>query len=127
MAFADRVRCTTTTTGTGALTLASTGVRDSTFGDCFAPAEVLSELGNRIVSYHLQSGPSFAFGKGLISANGLTLTRDPFERSWNGTTYSVALLSVTGTTTVTITLDATDISAGSVGLSSAFARGVVTL
>ena len=127
MAFAERIKVTTSTTGTGALTLGSTGVRDATNGDCLAPAEVLSELANRVTTYFITSGGNFAYGQGLISSNGLTLTRDPNEQSWNGTTYSTALLSLTGTSTVFIAPEANDLSAGSVGSTLAIARGAVIL
>ena len=127
MAFAERIRCTTSTTGTGALTLPSTGVRDATNGDCLAPAEVLSELGNRIVTYFITSGGNFAYGQGLISSNGLTLTRDARETSWNGTTYSQATLSLSGTSTVFIAPESSDLSASSAGASLPIARGAVTL
>ena len=127
MAFAERIKVTTSTTGTGALTLSATGVRDATNGDCLAPAEVLSELGNRVVTYFITSGGNFAYGQGLISSNGLTLTRDARETSWNGTTYSQATLSLSGTSTVFISPEANDLSAGSVGITNAVARGAVTL
>jgi hypothetical protein len=127
MAFANRIKVTTATTGTGALTLSATGVRDATNGDCLAPAEVLSELGNRSVSYTIQSGASFAQGTGMVSADGLTLARDPNEVSWNGTTYGVGLLTLSGTSTVMVTPKASDFSASSIGLSSAIVRGAVSL
>lgn len=125
MAFAERIKVTTATTGMGALTLASTGVRDSTNGDCLAPAESLSELANRVTTYFITSGGNFAYGQGLISSNGLTLSRDPNEQSWNGTTYATALLSLTGTSTVFVSPEAVDLSAGSAGLTIAIARGAI--
>lgn len=125
MAIANRIKVTTATTGTGALTLSSTGVRDATNGDCLAPAEVLNELGNRFAPYFITSGGNFAYGNGLISANGLTLTRDPNEYSWNGTTYAVSALSLTGTSTVIITPRSTDLPTP--GVAYAMARGAVTL
>ena len=127
MAFAERIKVTTSTTGTGALTLGSTGVRDATYGDCLAPAEVLSELANRITTYFITSGGNFAYGQGLISSNGLTLTRDARETSWNGTTYGQATLSLTGTSTVFLAPEASDFGASSTGLTLAHARGAVTL
>jgi hypothetical protein len=127
MAFANRIKVTTSTTGTGSLTLSATGVRDATNGDALAPAEVLSEIGNRLASYFITSGGNFAYGQGPISADGMTLSRDPNEMSWNGTTYAAGLLSLTGTSTVIISPEASDLSASSIGLSSAIARGAVTL
>jgi len=126
VAFAERIKVTTSTTGTGSLTLSSTGVRDSTNGDCLSPAES-GELANRIASYFITSGGNFAYGQGLISTDGLTLTRDPSEKSWNGTTYSHALLSLTGTSTVFISPEQADLAAGSFGLSLVNARGIFSL
>lgn len=117
MALADRIKVTTATTGTGALTLSATGVRDATNGDCLAPAENLTDLANRLVPYFITSGANFAEGWGLISTNGLTLTRDANEKRWNGTTFAAGLLSLTGTSTVFITPSAADLSAASVGMS----------
>ena len=127
MAFAERIKVTTATTGTGALTLSSTGVRDATNGDCLAPAEVGSELANRITTYFITSGGNFAYGQGLISSNGLTLTRDPFEQSWNGATYQQSTLSLTGTSTVFVSPEAVDFSASTVGISRAIATGAILL
>ena len=127
MALANRIRVTTATTGTGSLTLSSTGVRDATNGDFLAPAEVGTELANRLVPYFITSGANFAYGTGLISTNGLTLTRDAFEMRWNGTTYSQALLSLTGTSTVIISPEAVDLSASSISLANVLSRGFVAL
>lgn len=127
MAAANRIKVTTATTGTGSLTLSATGVRDSTNGDFLAPAEVLTELGGRRIPYFIRSGGSFAHGLGQISADGLTLTRDTDEMSWDGTTYSQALLSLSGTSTMIISPRAVDIHAGSIGVSIMIARGAFTL
>jgi hypothetical protein len=117
--LADRIKVTTATTGTGALTLGSTGVRDATNGDCLAPAENLTKLANRRVSYVITSGGNWARGKGTLSTDGLTLTRDTYEMSWNGSAYSQALLSLTGTSTVFIDALCDDLNAGSFGLNIA--------
>lgn len=121
--LADRIKCTTATTGTGALTLSATGVRDSTNGDCFAPAERLSKLANRRVPYEIVSGANSAQGMGLLSSDGLTLTRDARECSWNGSVFGPGLLSLTGTSTVFITPHATELSAASIGKSLAVRSG----
>jgi hypothetical protein len=126
MSFADRIKCTTSTTGTGALTLASTGVRDASNGDCLAPAERLSSLANRRVPYEIVSGNNFAGGVGSLSSNGLTLTRDARERSWNGSAFALALLSLSGTSTVFITPHACDFSASSIGRTAAIRAGAIS-
>lgn len=119
MALANRIKVTTATTGTGALTLSATGVRDATNGDCLAPAELTAVMGNQIAPYFITSGNNFAHGSGLVSVNGLILTRDPFERSWNGTVYAAALLSLTGTSTVIFAPRADDLSAAGMGITIA--------
>jgi len=121
MAFANRVKVTTSTTGTGNLTLSATGVRDSTNGDFLAPAEVLSEIGARLVPYVITSGANFAYGDGYLSADGLTLTRDASEMRWNGSAYAQSALSLTGTSTVLITALANDLTASGAGVSMALA------
>lgn len=130
MAFSDRVRCTTATTGTGDLTLSTSGVRDAINGDCLAPAETIDgprSLANRLVTYFITCGNTWARGRGTISGNGLTLTRDPLEWSWSGADFTQGKLVLTGTSTVTINVDADDLSAGSIGISIALSRGIAFL
>ena len=127
MALFHRIKATTATTGTGALTLSATGVRDATNGDCLAPAEISASIGNTLVSYTITSGNNYASGNGLISTNGLTLTRDPFEKSWNGTALTTALLTLAGTSTVLITPSVGDFGAGRRGRTVLIARGAVYL
>lgn len=125
--LANRIKCTTATTGTGDLTLSATGVRDAANGDCLAPAEALGQLAGRTVSYTLVSGNSFATGRGLLAGDGLTLTRDPRERRWNGSAESEALLSLAGTSTVLITALADDLNGASLGLTIAARMGAFLL
>ena len=119
MALANRIQVTTATTGTGTLTLSGTGVRSGTIGDCLSPAEVGVELANRRIPYFITSSNSFAYGMGTLDPTGLTLTRDAFERSWNGTTYGLGLLTLAGTSTVLINERAEDLQAASIGVSTA--------
>jgi hypothetical protein len=121
--LADRIKTTTATTGTGSLTMSSTGVRDATNGDCLAPAENLTALANRLVSYVLVSGHNWAKGKGSLSSDGLTLTRDANEKNWNGTTYAAGLLSLSGTSTVFIDALCDDLGASSIGQTIAARSG----
>jgi hypothetical protein len=127
MATANRIMVTTATTGTGALTLSSTGVRSSTNGDCLAPAEVGSELSNRRVPYFITSGNNFASGIGTLNVAGTILTRDTYEKSWDGATYSTTPLNLTGTSMVTLDPRAEDLQASTIGVSIAIRMGAVTL
>jgi len=90
-------------------------VRDSTNGDFLAPAEILSQLASRVITYYITSGANWAVGKGLLSSDGLTLTRDPNECRWNGSTFAAGLLSLTGASTVFIAPDSSDLSASDLG------------
>lgn len=121
--LASRIKVTTATTGTGALTLSGTGVRDATNGDCLAPAERLDLLAHRLVTYFITSGGNYAKGKGTLSADGLTLTRDVHEENWNGSVYAAGLLSLTGTSTVFLSPDAFDLESGSLGATQAAVFG----
>ena len=123
MALASRIKVTTATVGTGDIVLGATGVRDATNGDSLAPAEVLVSLASRLVPYTITSGANFAYGEGLISANGLLLTRDAQEYRWNGTTFAEGLLTLAGTSTVFISPRGEDMGAGSIGASLAVRMG----
>ena len=123
MALFHRIKVLTSTTGTGSLTLGATGVRDATNGDCLAPAEIASSAGNRIISYWITSGANWAAGNGLLSSDGLTLTRDVNERRWDGAAFTMARLVLAGTSTVFIAARAADMGAGRRGRSMAIARG----
>jgi hypothetical protein len=121
--LADRIKCTTSTTGTGALTLSATGVRSSTNGDCLAPAENLADLANRSIPYVIINGSNWAEGCGILSADGLTLTRDPFEKSWNGSVLGTGLLSLSGTSTVFVSPRAATFTSSDLGRTIAARQG----
>ncbi len=127
MAVGSRIKVTTATTGTGALTLSATGVRDATNGDFLAPAENLAQIGGRNIPYVLLNGAHWAEGEGKLSADGLTLTRDTDERRWNGTTYAAGLLTLTGTTTVILSPTARNFSSSDLGITLAATRNILSL
>jgi hypothetical protein len=121
--LADRIKCTTSTTGTGALTLSATGVRDATNGDYLAPAEVAATLGQTI-PYFIISGANFARGSnGSLSSDGLTLNRDALEKRWNGTNWADGLLSLSGTSTVMLSPSCKELSASNIGQTIAARMG----
>jgi hypothetical protein len=60
---------------------------------------------------------------GLLSTDGLTLTRDVNEKSWNGTTYAAGLLSLAGTSRVFISARGDDLNSASNGITRTVALG----
>lgn len=112
-AFADRVKDTSTTTGTGSLTLANSapsGFR--TFASAFGAVST-------VVRYAIGGGAEWEVGTGTF--NGTTgLTRDVVLASSN----SNALVSFSaGTKDVFSTVAADDLKVGRIGKSLALARG----
>lgn len=122
-AFYDRVMVATATVGTGTITLGA-AVRSSTVGDYLTFSEAAIPDGT-LVSYFIQDGNSFAEGEGVSGASGTTLTRDANEISWNGTTRSVAKLSLSGAAKVFVSPRAVDLALGSVLLQSGVVSSAV--
>lgn len=115
-AFADRVKDTTTTTGTGALTLSGTAPSGfQTYATAFGSA-------SRRVRYSIFDVATGDFENGHGTFNGTTgLTRDTVKSSSN----SGALVSLaSGTKVVFCSALASDIGAGSIGRSLALVRGL---
>src|SRR3990172_4105049 len=95
---------TTTTTGTGTLTLCSAVTKYATF------AESGAQNGD-VVSYCIEEGDDFEVGRGTYTAAGTTLSRDSVLLSKIGGASGNAKMSLTGTAHVFITALAEDISA----------------
>lgn len=86
--FADRVQETTSTTGTGSITLAGAKTGYRTFATAFG-------TGDRLVGYCITNGTDWEVGNGVF--NGTTgLTRETIHASSN----SNNLVSLTGTNDV---------------------------
>lgn len=77
--LADRVKETTTTTGTGTVTLAGAVSGFQSFATAFPDAG----SGGVLVGYCITDGTSWEVGKGIYSNAG-TLTRDTIRSSSNG-------------------------------------------
>lgn len=108
---ADRVQETTTTTGTGAVTLAGAVSGYRTFATAFGSSALT-------VQYLIVSGSSWEVGKGVF--NGTTgLTRDTVRSSSN----SNNLITLSGTSNVFVTASAELIDNANVGMQSAQIRG----
>ena len=109
---ADRVQETTSTTGTGAVTLAGAVSGYQTFASAFGS-------GARLVQYLIVSGTAWEVGRGTF--DGTTgLTRDNVRSSSN----SNALITLAGTSNVFVTASAELLDNGNIGLHVAQLRGM---
>ena len=109
--LADRVQETTSTTGTGAVTLAGAVAGYQSFATGFG-------TGSRFIGYLLVSGTAWEVGKGTF--DGTTgLTRDTVRSSSN----SNALITLAGTSNVFCTASAEILDNANTGMVSAQARG----
>lgn len=111
--LADRVQETTTTTGTGAITLAGAVAGYQSFATGFGGGDA------HVVGYLIVSGSAWEVGKGTF--NGTTgLTRDTVRSSSAGG----ALISLTGTSNVFCTASSELLDNANIGGISAQARGM---
>lgn len=111
--LADRVQETTSTTGTGAVTLAGAVAGYQTFANGFG-------TDTRVVQYLIVSGTAWEVGKGTF--NGTTgLTRDVIRDNSNGDNNPINL---TGTSNVFCTASAELLDNANIGLVYAQARGM---
>lgn len=90
----DRVKFATATTGTSDIVVGA-AERSTAIGDYHTPAEAGAQ-NDDVVDYVIQDGANWATGTGAYSTVGPTITRDPAERSWNGTSMATAKLSLSG-------------------------------
>ena len=118
-ALFDRVKVATATSGTGTITLGS-AQRSSTVGDFLTFAEIGVPNG-ALVSYFIQDGANWASGEGVYTASGTTLSRGANEKRWNGSAYTTAALSLSGSAVVYISARAADLTEKTdIGLTLAF-------
>ena len=87
----NRAKMTTSTTGTGTVTLGSASVGFQSFADA-------GVANSDVVQYVIEEGANFEIGTGTYSSSGTSLTRTPTESS-----NSNNAISLTGTATVSIT------------------------
>ena len=110
--IADRVQETTTSTGTGPVTLAGAVSGYQSFAAGFG-------AGSRTVGYLIVSGVNWEVGKGTF--NGTTgLTRDTIRDSSNGD----ALITLSGTSNVFCTASAELLDNANIGMLVATAGGM---
>ena len=94
LTYADRVKETTTTTGTGTLTLAGAVPGYQSFTAALTTGA--------LVTYGLLNGNAWEVGQGTFTTSGLTLSRTLIASSTG------SLLSLSGTSTVFLTVAARD-------------------
>lgn len=113
--LADRVKETTTTTGTGTVTLLGSVAQFQSFGSAFADQDSVSYA---IVG---QAGTEWEVGRGTYTAAGTTLSRDTVVASSN----AGALVNFSaGTKDVFVTAAANRLNASNNGRSLAMARAM---
>ena len=94
----NRAKMTTTTTGTGTITLGSASNGFQSFADA-------GVANGDVVQYVIEEGSNFEIGTGTYSSSGTTLTRSPTESS-----NSDAAITLAGQATVSITATHADFS-----------------
>jgi hypothetical protein len=112
--IADRVQETTTTTGTGPVTLGGAVAGYQTFASGFAGDYPC------LVEYLIVSGNNWEVGKGTINSTATILTRDNPKTSSNAN----ALITLAGTSNVYCTAGAELLDNANVGMQYAFVRGM---
>ena len=93
----NRAKMSTSTTGTGTITLGSASSGFQTFADA-------GVADGDTIRYVIEDGTSWEIGSGVYTASGTTLTRTVLESS-----NSDAALSLSGSATVFVTAVAEDI------------------
>ena len=94
----NRAKMTTSTTGSGTVTLGSASVGYQSFADA-------GVSNGDVVQYVIEEGGNFEIGTGTYSSTGTSLTRSPTESS-----NSDAAISLNGAATVSITAVADDLN-----------------
>ena len=90
--FFNRAKMTTSTTGTGTVTLGSASVGFQTFADA-------GVADSDVVQYVIEEGSNFEIGTGTYTSSGTTLTRTPTESSESDN----SAITLSGTATVSVT------------------------
>jgi len=98
--LANRVRVTTSTTGTGTITLGSAATTYQTFAEA-------GVANGAVVRYLIEEGTNWEIGTGTYTSSGTTLSRTPSESSNGGSAITLA-----GNATVSIVAASQDITSG---------------
>lgn len=105
----NRAKMSTSTTGTGTITLGSAETGYQTFADA-------GVVNADVVRYVIEDGNNWEIGTGTYTASGTTLSRTVTESSSSG-----AAISLTGSATVFITATAEDLVSSSAYVTPVFA------
>lgn len=112
--IADRVQETTTTTGTGPVTLGGAVASYQSFASGFAGDYPC------LLEYLIVSGNNWEIGRGTLNSTATILTRDSPRTSSNAN----GLINLTGTSNVFCTAGAELLDNANIGMQYAFARGM---
>jgi len=93
----NRAKMTTSTTGSGTITLGSASIGFQSFADA-------GVSDGDVVQYTIEDGANFEIGTGTYSSSGTTLTRTPTESSNSG-----SAINLSGTASIFITAVADDL------------------
>jgi len=111
--YADRVKETTATTGTGTITFSGASTGFQTFASGFP-----SGIRPCSIGYAIEDGSAWEVGRGTLNSSGTTLTRDIIRASSTG-----SVLSLSGSAVVFCTPAAEMIDNANIGQVMAQATG----